>query len=233
MSSGGQNKNSKGKGLDYSLLDQIFKVLGGNTSSSSNSSTSIRNLADNNRRGTGEDTAGGKNLIPRKTTSQPGHQNPQVLTNKAGDKPSTTSGASGKSNATDGKNVNADIIQTNLAVDDDSEGGDNDDNSESSSDSGDLNDDTANKSDMTDKIKNNSALKEQLLNLASQLDTGDDSQVTSIVTDLLANYGGSKASTTNKTSVCSQPNTHSNGRLIQTTVELSVLTQFDAKSILL
>ena len=89
-----------------------------------------------------------------KKTSQPGHQNPQVSAKATGDEPSTTSGASGKS--TSGRNVNADIIQTDLDVDVDTDGSDDDDNSESSSDRTDLNADNTINPDITDKTKNNS-----------------------------------------------------------------------------
>ena len=99
MSSGSQ-RNSKGKGPDLSLLDRAFELAGagGNTSSSSISSSSNRNLVENNLKGRVEEPMGGKNNpIPHKKTSQSGHQNPQVSAKTTGDKPSTTSGASGKS----------------------------------------------------------------------------------------------------------------------------------------
>jgi hypothetical protein len=232
-----KNKKSRIQSEEnMSLLDQTFANLEtseGNTSSSSNQSSSNRNLVDNSHRGTLKEPQGVKNLIPQRPKSTgeslAGLTNPQVLTKVAGDTLSTISGASGKSAVDIGRHVNADIIRTNLANDDSD---DSRDGSGSEPES-DLHDARTHKTPAMTNNKNNdnSALNEQLFRILRQLGAlGDDPQDASLVNDILANI--SNANHTNNNSMYSEPKSnHSNGRLIQTTVELSVLSQSVTKSI--
>ena len=128
--------------------------------------------------------------------------------------------------------MNAGIIRTHLDVDDNKYNFVSNDDSGSGSDSTDLHDYTTDEPTLpTNNNDNDLAVKKRLSDLLGQLGTGNDAQVAKEATNLLANFGSNASNSTNKGTLSEPSSNHSNGRLIQTTAELSFLSQSDSESI--